>query len=337
MRALVFNHSYRLTVLQNLMKKHAFTLWLLVAIVVAIVLPGPGAAGGVLHSELTTKLGVWVIFLFQGLSLPTSELANGYKPKRLHVFVLSWNYLWFPLVTGLLMFPLSFILAEEFRLGFWMLSILPTTVASAITFSSISGGHTSNAIFSTVFSNMLSVLVVPLVAVTYLTSETDVAVAFAPLFAKLALLIVFPLIVGQIIRRIAPEPARIVAKKAKMVSSGIILFIAYAAFANSVSSGFLEILSLGTLLSILGSSVILLLCVSGLVWLSSKIIKPTRAQRITAFFCSSQKSLATGLPLITSILAAVGIVDTASVLIPLICYHPGQLILAGWLSGRFSR
>ena len=57
-------------------------------------------------------------------------------------------------------------------------------------------------------------------------------------------------------------------------------------------------------------------------------------QRISAFFCSSQKSIATGLPLITSILAfAPSVTDTASIIIPLMCYHPAQLILAGILSG----
>jgi sodium/bile acid cotransporter 7 len=54
------------------------------------------------------------------------------------------------------------------------------------------------------------------------------------------------------------------------------------------------------------------------------------------FFCASQKSLATGLPLASSILvAAPGVVDPATVLIPLLCYHPVQLVLAGWLSARF--
>ncbi|MEC7608944.1 MAG: bile acid:sodium symporter, partial [Verrucomicrobiota bacterium] len=58
---------------------------------------------------------------------------------------------------------------------------------------------------------------------------------------------------------------------------------------------------------------------------------------ISAFFCSSQKSLATGLPLTTSILALVpGIVDAASVLIPLMCYHPAQLILAAILSNGWG-
>lgn len=318
-------------------KKHSFTLWLLGAVVLAILLPEPASKGGFLHAEFTTKLGIWIIFFLQGLLLPTSELTAGYKPKRLHVFVLSWNYLFFPLVVGLLLLPLSYLLDEELRLGFWLLAILPTTVFSAVTFSAASGGNISNAIFSTVFSNLLSILLVPAIAVTYLAVEANANVPLVPLFSKLFLLIVLPLVVGQVLRKLFPSKAAAVSKKTKTVGNWIIIFIVHAAFANSVSSGFLGQLTAGSILAVLFSALGVLLVVSLLVWSSSKWIQPTRAQRITAFFCASQKSLATGLPLATSILAAApGAVDVATVLIPLMCYHPLQLVLAGILSARWA-
>lgn len=323
--------------MQTHLKKHAFTLWLLLGVTLAVIFPEPGAKGGFLQPEFTTKLGVWIIFFLQGLSLPTSELTSGYKPKRLHAFVLSWNYLCFPLVVGLLLIPLSLILPPELRIGFWLLSILPTTVSSAVVFSTVSGGNTSNAIFATVFSNLLSVLLVPTVAVIYLAAETDANISLAPLFTKLFLLIILPLIIGQIIRKLLPSTASYVSKKAKPLSNWVIIFIVHCAFAQSVQSGFLDKLSGLSILSVIGSTVFILILISQLVWWTSAWLKPTRAQRITAFYCASQKSLATGLPLTTSILAAApGAVDTAAVLIPLMCYHPAQLVLAGFLSGRWS-
>jgi sodium/bile acid cotransporter 7 len=324
--------------MQEHLKKHAFTLWLLLGVALAILLPEPGAKGGFLHAEHTTKLGVSLIFLLQGLSLPTSELTTGYKPKRLHAFVLSWNYLWFPLVVGLLLLPLSLILPAELRLGFWLLSILPTTVSSAVVFSTVSGGSTSNAIFATVFSNLLSVLLVPTVAVTYLAAATEANIALTPLFTKLFTLIILPLIIGQIIRKIFPNASAVICKKTKPWSNWIIIFIVHCAFAQSVSSGFLDKLNGGSILAVIGSTVFVLLLISQLVWWTSAWLKPTREQRISAFYCASQKSLATGLPLATSILAAApGTVDTAAVLIPLMCYHPAQLVLAGFISARFTK
>ena len=323
--------------MQKHLKKHAFTLWLLFAVVLAVLFPAYGSKGGLLYPELSTNIGVWLIFFLQGIALPTSELTSGYSPKRLHAFVLSWNYIIFPIVVGLLLLPLSLVLPNELRLGFWLLAILPTTVSSAVVFSTVSNGNTSNAIFSTVFSNLLSVLLVPAVAVAYLSVESGVSLSLSPLFSKLFLLIVAPLILGQLVRKWLPKISASIADRTKGFGNWIIVFIVHCAFAQSVSSGFLIELGLFSIFKVISITILILLVVSQFVWWSSNLFNLSKEQRISAFFCSSQKSLATGLPLTTSILAlAPDIVDAASVLIPLMCYHPAQLILAGILSNRWG-
>tara|TARA_B110000285_G_scaffold141960_1_gene158737 strand:+ start:97 stop:1071 length:975 start_codon:yes stop_codon:yes gene_type:complete len=321
--------------MKTLLRKHAFTLWLVAAVLLAVYFPEPASKGGCLRAQWTTQFGVALIFFLQGLTLPTRSLAAGYKPKRLHVFVLAWNYLWFPAVTGLLLIPLSGLLTPELCVGFWLLAILPTTVASAIAFTSISGGDTSNAIFSTIFSNLLAVLVVPTIAVAYLASETAIEISLTGIFVSLARLLVLPLILGQVLRQLVRALAGRIAGLTKLVSSGIIVFIVHAAFAQSVSSGLLNELSLALCLGVAVSIVTVLLVTSVLIWWSGSWLRLQRAQRIAAFFCASQKSLASGLPLASSILlAAPGVVDPAMVLIPLICFHPVQLAFAGLLAGR---
>jgi sodium/bile acid cotransporter 7 len=323
--------------MQKHLKKHAFTLWLLFAVVLAVLFPAYGSKGGLVDPELSTNIGVWLIFFLQGIALPTSELTSGYSPKRLHAFVLSWNYIIFPIVVGLLLLPLSLVLPNELRLGFWLLAILPTTVSSAVVFSTVSNGNTSNAIFSTVFSNLLSVLLVPAVAVAYLSVESGVSLSLSPLFTKLFLLIIAPLILGQLLRKWLPKTSALLANRTKGFGNWIIVFIVHCAFAQSVSSGFLIQLGLFSIFKVISITILILLFVSQFVWWSSNLFNLSKDQRISAFFCSSQKSLATGLPLTTSILAlAPDIVDAASVLIPLMCYHPAQLILAGILSNRWG-
>lgn len=316
-------------------KRNAFTLWLLVAVGLALLFPAPAASGGVLFPEVTTQLGVWVIFFLQGLSLPTHELTAGYKPKRLHVYVLTWNFVVFPLVTGLLLLLLGGWLSEDLHLGFGLLAIMPTTVASAIAFTSLAKGNAANAIFSTVYSNVLAIWVVPAICVAYLTSTTDLVIPLVPLFVKLAMLILVPLVVGQMVHRMEPVKAATVASKTKWVSQAIILFIVHAAFADSMQSGLMEQLSFGSLLTVLAVTLVLLLVVSALVWWGSLPLKLAHSQRVAAFFCASQKSLATGLPLATSILAATnGAMDAALLLIPMICYHPMQLLFAGMITEK---
>ena len=323
--------------MQKHLKKHAFTLWLLFAVILAVLFPAYGSKGGLLYPQISTNIGVWLIFFLQGIALPTSDLTSGYSPKRLHAFVLSWNYIIFPIVVGVLLLPLSLAVPDELRLGFWLLAILPTTVSSAVVFSTVSKGNTSNAIFSTVFSNLLSVLLVPAVAVTYLSLESGVSLSLSPLFSKLFLLIIAPLILGQLVRKWLPKTSALIANRTKGLGNWIIVFIVHCAFAQSVSSGFLIQLGLFSIFKVISITILILLFVSQFVWWSSNLFNLSKEQRISAFFCSSQKSLATGLPLTTSILAlAPGIVDAASVLIPLMCYHPAQLILAGILSNGWG-
>jgi len=318
-------------------KKHAFTLWLLVAVVLAILFPEPASEEGWLHAGQLTKLGIWIIFFLQGISLPTGELTAGYRPKRIHAFALSWNFVGFPLATGLLLLPAATFLERDFQLGFWLLAILPTTIASAVTFTAVAGGDSSKAIVSTVLSNLLSILIVPSAAAAYLAAGAGLHIPLIPLFSKLALLILLPLILGQILRRAAPIPSAAVARRTKPVGGWIILFIVHAAFARSVASGFLERVSGSDLIAILAGTMLLLLLVGALVWQSSAWLRITHSERIAAFFCASQKSLATGLPLATALFAAAPqAVDPAAALIPLMCYHPLQLALAGFLAGRWK-
>ena len=304
----------------------------------AILFPGLAAPGGWLHASLLTKLGIAVIFFLQGLSLPTSELAEGYQPKRLHVFILGWNYCLFPILTGLLIFPMGLILDKAFLLGFWLLAILPTTVSSAVAFTAVSGGHTSKAIFATVLSNLSAVLIVPTVAAAYFAAGSDISIPLVPLLSKLATLIVAPLIIGQILRKVMPDVSAAASKKTKPWGNWIIIFIVYAAFAKSVASGFLEGISPVDYISALVGTLVLLLVVSSSVWWSSVLVRSNLRERITAFFCASQKSIATGLPMATMIFAATPEpINSAAALIPLMCYHPLQLVLAGVLSGHWSQ
>lgn len=323
-----------------LYRKHGFTLALLGVLALAAIYPEPGVEGGALRSEWTTKLGVWIIFFLQGLSLPGRELAKGYRPLRLQAFVIVWNYLLFPMVTIAFVICFGRWLPEEIALGLGLLSILPTTIASAVTFTSLAGGRTACAICATVFSNLLAVILVPVWVMVYLNTAGSVELPLVPLLGKLALLIVFPMIVGQAIRTAFISAAESAAKWTKPVSSLIILFIVYAAIAGSVAGGEFHAFSWLELTSLLLATTGLLLLVSGLVWFSSVLMKFNSGERLAAFFCASQKSLATGLPLAAAIFAAMP--DTMSIqsgalLLPLIVFHPIQLVLAALLVERCAR
>ncbi len=314
-------------------RKHGFTIGLLLVLTLAAAYPSPGVEGGVLRTEWTAKLGVWIIFLLQGLSLPCRELAKGYRPIRLQAFVIVWNYLLFPFVTIAYVFCFGSWLSDEIVLGLGLLSILPTTIASAVAFTSLAGGRTASAICATVLSNLLAVVLFPLWVAAYLQAGGAVEMPLLPLLGKLALLILFPMLLGQVLRILFLSIAESVSSWTKPVSSLIILFIVYTAFAGSVASGDFHLFSWLQLSSMILAVIGLLILVSGLVWLSSAMLKFSRGERLAAFYCASQKSLATGLPIATAIFASMPdatSVQVGALLLPLIVFHPLQLIAAAF-------
>jgi sodium/bile acid cotransporter 7 len=117
-----------------------------------------------------------------------------------------------------------------------------------------------------------------------------------------------------------------------------ILYIVYLAFAQSILSGVMKLVLVEQMLAALVGVCLLLFMVSWAIWRSSACLKLSHAQRIAAFFTASQKSIATGLPLLSTVFAAASLpVDVAAiVLIPLLMYHPLQLLLGGILVQRFA-
>lgn len=315
------------------LKKHGFTLCLLLVIGFAVLFPHPA----VVDAEWLTTIGVVVIFFFLGISIASQQLRKGYRPLRLHGFVLFWNFIGFPLVTGGLLILLGRFVGDDFRLGFWLLAIMPTTITSAVAFTDMSGGQIPNAIFSTILSNVLSVFVVPMWAMMLISSQVGVSIEFVPLLLKICFLVVLPLLCGQVFRQLMLKVATAIAPIRRMTSSGIILFIVYAAFAQSVESNVMGQVVLGDFIGMFLFTLVLLLLVSSFVWWTCRLSKYSRAQTIAAFYCASQKSLATGLPLAVMIIAAApDLGRTALLVMPMILYHPLQLALAGVLSSRFA-
>jgi len=312
-------------------------LGLLVAVCLAFVWSGPAAEGGFLHASLTTKLGVALIFLIHGMGLATKQMLGGWRPAKLHIFCLGWNFVLFPVFAGLLLWPFSTVLLPEIRMGVWMLSILPTTIASAAALTATSGGAVPQAIFSSLFSNLLAVFLVPVLALLYVAASSGMELPLLSVMGKLSLMVLLPLFAGQLVRLYFHEAAVIWSRRISWLKQLIIIYIVYVAFAGSAQTGLLGQLGLAEILETLLVTVLLLLFSSWLVWRSSGWLRLDHCRRIAAFFCASQKSLATGLPLLTSIFTVTSFSQgSAMVLIPLMLFHPMQLLLGAYLAGRFQ-
>lgn len=266
------------------------------------------------------------------------RLQAGHNWYRVLTFVLSWNFLFFPLLTASLLYLTGLWGQSEFAFGYWLLAFLPTTIASAVAMTAAAGGRVGYALLATISSNFLAVWMIPVAAVVYLTIETQIEIALLPLVLRLALLIIVPLVVGYSMRQLRLPGTVALAGIARPLTQGVLLFIIYTSFSRSVASGQMNDLALGSLLELLLVCAALLLLVSMATWLSSGRCSFAHPERIGVFYCASQKSLATGVPMIGSVLLAVGPEHASALtLLPILCYSPLQLLLGGFLIAQFSK
>lgn len=143
-------------------------LLILGAVVVAIFLPARGdfAQG----FSLATKVAIALLFFLYGARLSPQEALAGLKNWKLHTTILSFTYLIFPLI-GLALFPLQFVVGKELYLGLLYLSLVPSTVQSSVAFTSVARGNVAGAIVSASTSNLMGVVITPLLVMLLMGSS----------------------------------------------------------------------------------------------------------------------------------------------------------------------
>ena len=311
-----------------------FFLGLGAAIFLAWIYPHGGASGGWMIPEVTGKVGVALVFFVQGAGLSFAALRAGSLRWTLHLLVLGTTYGLFPLL-GLGLFAIGTgRWPSELRLGFFFLCAVPSTISSSVIFTAIARGNVAAALWSATASNLLGVVLTPLwLGIVLQTSGR--ALPLGQVILGLAGGLVLPLFLGQLARRwIAGWMARRGAL-ASGINRGIILFLVHFSFCDAFARNVWGSLGLGSLAIIAAVSTALLALSIGWLLLGSRALHLSPEERITAVFCGSQKTLAAGIPMAQLIFQghpALGII-----LLPLLAYHPIELVASGYLANRWAR
>lgn len=327
----------------SFLKKNGFVFGLLGVVGLALLFPQLGAREGILKAGLLSKAGVMIIFLLQGLTLKTSELAGGLRHVRLHAFVQAWIFVLSAAVLAAMALILKALSLSGLAAGFLYLALIPTTISSAVAFTGAANGNVPAAIFNTTLSNVWGVFWVPAGCILLFTSGSGLQTELiGPLLLQVAELILLPLLAGQVLRPFVYRRGGFqrIAPRFKLVNHGIILFIVFAAFCQSFLSNAWDGIGAGSLLVLLALTVFAVLLVHAGAWISSGWMEVSHADRIAALFCGSQKTLAAGAPMALAIFAnggALGEANLGLLLLPLLCYHPIQLFLAALLLPRLTR
>lgn len=321
------------------MRSNGFLLGLAAAVLLAFLFPGPGSRQGALHPDLLNNIGIALILFLQGLSLAVEKIRSGAANWRLHLVIQSFTFLIFPLLGLGLNFVLPTVwttVPESIRDGFLYLCVLPSTISTSVVLTAVARGNTAGALFNAALSNIIGVLLTPvLVHLLLQHSGVDASTPFAPLLLKIILLTLLPFALGMLLRPSLKNWIERHQAWSARLSNAIILFIVYTAFCDSVEQdvwrrhgALLTIQTLATVLFLFG-------LVSLLVHLVCRTLKLNREDHIAAYFCSVKKTLALGVPLALLIFGERA--DLSLILLPIMFYHPLQLFINGLLASQWAK
>jgi sodium/bile acid cotransporter 7 len=319
------------------LRGNSFLLGLVLAVVAAFLFPRPGARGGALQPELVNNGGIALILFLQGLSLAFEKIRSGAANWRLHLIIQIFTFVVFPLVGLLLDRAVPHFWKsrpEAIRQGLLYLCVLPSTISTSVVLTAVARGNTAGALFNASFSNILGVIVTPLL-VHLLMKSTGQHQPFGPLLLKITLLTLLPFGIGMALRpRLKYFVDRNKAWIARL-SNAVILFIVYTAFCDSVKENVWQKYGAGLTLATIAVVLVLFTGMSLLVGLSCKLLELDRPDRIAAYFCSVKKTLAMGVPLAMLVFGANS--DISLILLPVMFYHPLQLLVNGLLANRWAK
>ncbi|MBP7373124.1 MAG: bile acid:sodium symporter [Opitutaceae bacterium] len=300
----------------------------------AWLFPAPGAAGGWMHPELLTKAGIALIFFLHGLALSFAALKAGTLRWPLHLVVQLCTFVLFPLIGVGLMAALDGRVSQELQWGVFYLCALPSTVSSSVALTAAARGNVPGALFNATLSSVLGVFLTPLwMAWAMRTSGTTMPLG--PVILDLVYWLILPLVVGQLCRPWLGEWAKRNKAGINRADRGTILLLVYTSFCDSFQERIWAGHGWGLLVAVtLGSAALfaVVMLVSGAV---ARALGFSREDRIAAMFCGSKKSMASGVPMAKLLFGAHA--GLGVILLPIMIYHPLQLLLCGWLAGRWAR
>jgi sodium/bile acid cotransporter 7 len=309
----------------------SFLLALAATVALAAVIPAHGRAADVV--SMAAKAAIALLFFLYGTRLSPQQAWHGVRQWRLHLLVLATTFVVFPLLGLAARALVPSVLTIDLYNGLLFLCLVPSTVQSSIAFTSIARGHVSAAIVSASLSNILGVVLTPLLVVL-LMKTTGAPRVDGTAVRDIMVQLLLPFAAGQLGR---PWLGGMVARYAalvKLVDRGSILLVVYTAFAMGVVKGIWVSVDVWRLLSMTVVAAVLLAVVLAVTKVIGRLARLDRGDAIVLLFCGSKKSLASGLPMALVLFPAATVGLT---MLPLMIFHQIQLVVCAVIASRLAR
>ncbi|XP_059820987.1 sodium/bile acid cotransporter 7 isoform X2 [Hypanus sabinus] len=285
-------------------RRQWFLLGIVLVITFAKLQPSVGMHGGPLKPEITiTYIAVSTIFFNSGLSLKTEELTNALMHVKLHMFVQTFTLAFFPMAIWFYLKLLALTSINPWLLkGLQTVGCMPPPVSSAVILTKAVGGNEAAAIFNSAFGSFLGIVITPLLLLLFIARRY---------------------IKDWLERKKPPFGA---------ISSCVLLMIIYSTFCDTFSNPKID-LDTFSLILIVFIIFSLQLSFMFLTFFISTRKKSgfTPADTVAIMFCSTHKSLTLGIPMLKIVFS--GYEHLSLISVPLLIYHPTQILLGGLLVG----
>ncbi|ENU29535.1 bile acid:sodium symporter [Acinetobacter sp. 2JN-4] len=309
-----------------------FTLLLVAMVVLATFLPVSGQIAS--YFNILTTVAIAILFFLHGAKLSREAVVEGMLHWKMHALVFAFTFLLFPAI-GLMARPiLEPLLGQQLYWGFLFMCFLPSTVQSSIAFTSMAKGNVAGAVCSASFSNIIGMIITPILVSYFILGQSQHGFDPTQSIIQITLLLLVPFILGQILRpyifpAMLKRPSLV-----KVFDQGSILMVVYGAFSSAVVAGLWQQVSGLTLLYLILACSVLLTIVMLLAFYLPKWLGFNQADQATIFFCSSKKTLASGVPMAQILFIGQPL---GMIVLPIMIFHQIQLMVCGIIANHWSK
>ena len=212
---------------------------------------------------------------------------------------------------------------------------VPMTVNTVIVLIKSSGGDEATAIFNSAFGNMIGVFLSPALILGYL--GVSASIDLGNTFMQVALRVVLPVLVGQLLQKFSPTVVAFVKKYKKYFGAAqqyCLVFIVYTVFCETFNNANYSS-NIAEIFILIAVQFVLMIFFFTLSWYTFGLLFPKFPKlRVSALHAAVHKTVAMGIPLITAIYGNDPLVGLYT--LPLLIWHALQLVLGSLMAPKLA-
>jgi len=196
-------------------------------------------------------------------------------------------------------------------------------------------GNTAVSLFHSALGNLVGAFFTP--SVLFLLLGNDSSVSFVDVLTKISETLLLPLVVGQIVHNVfaGNKIVLFVQKISGDITKFLLLVIIWNTFCDTFAKKLADVATQDFIIVI---CIVVAFHITVILFAISvyrlKCFKLNRRTQVSAWFCSTQKTIVMGIPLVKIIFE--GNPNIGLIQIPLLMYHPTQTLLASFFLGKIN-